>query len=901
VATDWPLIGREVELASVADGLDDPACGGVLLIGPAGVGKTRLARDALDLASGRGYVTRAIRATPGASEIPLAALAPLFPDLDLPSEPTARLFRAVRARIDDLGAGRRPVVMVDDAQELDVASAALLDQLVAAADVFVLLTARSNELRGSDPATETVVGMWKDERILRIDLAPLDDLAMRELMIAALNGPVDGATVQALVGASAGNVLFLREVIQGGLESGALTNATGVWRLAGPLAGTARLRDLIGARLVGLMEEEREALEVIALAEPVALRFLGSVVPLVKVEQLEARGLVELRPEDEVGLVHPLYGEVLRSGLSPIRRKRLCRSLAEAAEAMQELRSSEMLRAAVWRLEGGDEIRADLAVAAGRIAFKSGDYDLAVRLAQSAWTAGSGADGVSRPGEVGLLLGEALDYAGRAEEADEVLALAGSEATDDRLTASLAQRRASNLFRGLGRAEDADRVVEVAMGSISDPASRRDLDALRANHLLLSGNVALALEVSAPLLAQPGDSAFAQASLDAGTALALAGRTTEAIVHTQQAMAARLDVDDEAQLSALAVYAVAQALALCEAGRLAEAGGLAQAGYARSIELGVGSGQAWFASVLARVFLNQGRLGAASHLFRETAHLFAEVGHPGRRWGLGGLALCAGQMGDRATADWAVETLVRIDESSPTPMRMMDVDLSRGRAWAAVAWGNLTRARALLWDAVDLADRWGQFGTGASALHDLVRIGDRRHAAKRLQAMADCVDGDLMAARVRYAQAVESGLADDAADAGALFEACGALLFAAEAASEESRLARDQGLHRRAAEARARSARLQESCEHARTPPLSDTADLLSAREREVAVLAASGLTSRQVADRLFLSVRTVDNHLQRVYTKLGVTSREGLSDVLQPADSSLATASAHAKPGLSA
>jgi len=162
VSTDWPLIGREVELANVAHGLEDPACGGVLLVGPAGVGKTRLGMDALRMASERGFVTRAIRATPGASEIPLAALAPLFPDLDLPSEPSARLFRAVRAAIDDLGGGRRPVVMVDDAQELDVASAALLDQLVAAADVFVLLTARSNELRGGDTA-ETVVGMWKDE------------------------------------------------------------------------------------------------------------------------------------------------------------------------------------------------------------------------------------------------------------------------------------------------------------------------------------------------------------------------------------------------------------------------------------------------------------------------------------------------------------------------------------------------------------------------------------------------------------------------------------------------------------------------------------------------------------------------------------------------------------------
>ena len=41
--------------------------------------------------------------------------------------------------------------------------------------------------------------------------------------------------------------------------------------------------------------------------------------------------------------------------------------------------------------------------------------------------------------------------------------------------------------------------------------------------------------------------------------------------------------------------------------------------------------------------------------------------------------------------------------------------------------------------------------------------------------------------------------------------------------------------------------------------------------------MAASGLPSRDIASRLFLSVRTVNNHLQRVYAKLGVASREEL------------------------
>ena len=52
----------------------------------------------------------------------------------------------------------------------------------------------------------------------------------------------------------------------------------------------------------------------------------------------------------------------------------------------------------------------------------------------------------------------------------------------------------------------------------------------------------------------------------------------------------------------------------------------------------------------------------------------------------------------------------------------------------------------------------------------------------------------------------------------------------------------------------------------------------LTGREQHVARLAADGLTSQEIAARLVLSVRTVDNHLQRAYAKLGVTSRGELA-----------------------
>ena len=87
---------------------------------------------------------------------------------------------------------------------------------------------------------------------------------------------------------------------------------------------------------------------------------------------------------------------------------------------------------------------------------------------------------------------------------------------------------------------------------------------------------------------------------------------------------------------------------------------------------------------------------------------------------------------------------------------------------------------------------------------------------------------------------------------------------------------------RRARAAAARCARWLEHCEDCRPPTLlAGSVQELTPREREIALLAASGLTSRQIAERLVVSVRTVDNHLQHAYRKLGIARREELAGVL--------------------
>jgi DNA-binding NarL/FixJ family response regulator len=152
-----------------------------------------------------------------------------------------------------------------------------------------------------------------------------------------------------------------------------------------------------------------------------------------------------------------------------------------------------------------------------------------------------------------------------------------------------------------------------------------------------------------------------------------------------------------------------------------------------------------------------------------------------------------------------------------------------------------------------------------------------------MRELGEVIDGDLMPARLGHVESLVAMDMDGLDAASIAFEEMGALLWAAEAAHSAARVAKRQGLARRAAEARQRAARLTDQCEGARTPGLATTEEVtpLTRREREVAELAARGLTSKDIAEKLFVSTRTVENHLQRTYEKLAVRGRIELADAL--------------------
>src|SRR5439155_9380459 len=136
--------------------------------------------------------------------------------------------------------------------------------------------------------------LWKDGLADRVELTPLAAAEVDALLNAVLDGPVDGATVHRLYERSEGNVLFLRELVLSALDTGALRSEGGLWSLVGRLPTSARLVELVEVRLAGLVQGDREVLEVVALGEPLGLDVVSRHGDEASLAGLERRQLVRI-------------------------------------------------------------------------------------------------------------------------------------------------------------------------------------------------------------------------------------------------------------------------------------------------------------------------------------------------------------------------------------------------------------------------------------------------------------------------------------------------------------------------------------------------------------------------------------------------------------------------------
>ena len=148
---------------------------------------------------------------------------------------------------------------------------------------------------------------------------------------------------------------------------------------------------------------------------------------------------------------------------------------------------------------------------------------------------------------------------------------------------------------------------------------------------------------------------------------------------------------------------------------------------------------------------------------------------------------------------------------------------------------------------------------------------------------AEGLDGDLPEALAEAVAATRRGDAAALESVAARLRGTGALLDAAEALAVAAHVWIADGRPRQATAAARRARELADRCPGLRTPALVLPVDAvaLTPREREISSLAAAGSPSRAIAARLGISERTVNNHLQRAYEKLGVSSRSELASAL--------------------
>ncbi|MGB8875135.1 MAG: AAA family ATPase, partial [Solirubrobacteraceae bacterium] len=443
----WPFVGREEELASIADARAD-GCSGVVLCADAGIGKSRLGREALVSAEREGAMTEWVQATRSAGLIPLGAWAGLLPD-EVPSDQAFRLLQATVQALHERASGRPIVVGVDDAQWLDPVSATLVLQLASGGDAFVIATVRVGE-----PCPDAVISLWKDAGARRFELGGLGDDEIRGLIETVLEGPVEERVMRWILDRSGGSPMYARELVNGAVSGGSLAWVGGLWRLSGPLSIAKSLVEFVEERMAELPAEQQAPLEFLALAEPLRLHELAGLTSYDALAEVEAAELIVVAPgSNDVRLAHPLYGEALRASLPALRARGLRVRLAATLQQRERPTPEDTVRVVRMLLDAHAPIPPELLVSGADAANFAGDPDLATELAEIAV-----ADGAGLP--AALALGRALASRGLFLDAEETLAAVEAEAPGHRLALDYLDQRTRVLFWGLGRVRGARALLE---------------------------------------------------------------------------------------------------------------------------------------------------------------------------------------------------------------------------------------------------------------------------------------------------------------------------------------------------------------------------------------------------------------------------------------------------------
>jgi len=835
MSMEWPVIGRGDELATIIAAVRHEV--GCLVAGEPGVGKTIVLRE----------LRRRLAAEGRSAHLVLVTAVARFP-----------LHGVDAVRTDE-----QAVLVIDDAHLLDAASAAQVWHLAATGATVVAA------VRAGAPLPADLERLWRADRCTRLELGPFDQAGVQALLETVLGDDVEDRVTRLLMRRTGGNALLLRELVRSAVEAGALVRRHGVWSLAGELPLGAGVRELIRGGLAGLNEAELRVAQLLAVGEPVPLAVADVLVGRLALEALEDRRVVALQEAVDgpvVTLGHPLYGEVLRADIPALRLRRLHLELAQAIESVPPVRTRDIVRAALWRLEAGEQADAASLLAAAGLA-RAFSPSSAERLAEAAVEAGAAIDGA-------ILLASLLTMLGRVTEARRWLDRLPAQGLSVRQRGEVASARAFVQTQDGQLSEASAMVTRLAAESAESSAHLR---AIHAQALTFDGRLDEGIALATSLF---DDAASDDVARAVAAMAVVAGSHFRGDVATAHQVATRAREVSEGTRDrvpyALGTVSVAQVIALAYGGQLAEANRLAGALYDR----GLSEDDPWLrprgASGLGVVALLRGQVRTAARYFRITVASLNEFDGLFLRYNLAflvrGAVLCgAVEEAERALRGGA-DALV---------LRLFEDDWGQAQAAVLAAREQFGEAVRTALQTAEAAAGIGAWTVSAHAAHDALRYGGGEVAAGFVARAASRLDGPLyrLLAEDATARAGEDGRRLDAVSAG--FEELGTLLLATEASYAAGGAHREAGHGGAAAASMARAIALHARCEGARIPWIAPQGGVLTPREQQVAVLAAAGRTDAQIAAELAISARTVSTHLTNVYSKLGVSTRRDLPQAL--------------------
>lgn len=857
-AAHTSTVSRAAEAELVARSLANGRC--ALVFGEVGVGKTFVVDAAQRLLTeGHPEIEWLMVSADPDDVSALSALSVVLPELLAAPEAmedsirTSMAYAVLRAR----AGGRRLVVRVEDAHHLDAMSRRVLVSLARTGEIGLVAT-----LRPGVASRAPWVQLWKDGVAERVDVARFSREETERYVSEMLGGEVAADVAVVLWRRTAGNPLFVRELSRAAVESRALlaVDSTWVWDRWAVL--DPRVHDLVQHELVALSGAERHLLEQVVA--------LGGVLPSVvdalddgdAYDALVADRLLELVPGRSDGPLvaptlvrpHPLVAETLRTTISSRVR---CEAIARWEE-----------------LTGGVGVTAEALV----------------RLVTDALDAG-----VAQPAARILEAAAAALREHRCELVVRIVGLGLVGTTGSDVVRLLVLRASANRF--LSRADAARRDLVAA----HEVVAALDLDEFEGPELL-----SLLMHLEAELAQFEGDDADGALAVLATlretvrarwpetpetwwqdeeirrlTCLAAAGRHAEPMARAEEIFAA----------NAQRPHAVLRFVPALVAGAAQMPGGHGSLGLVERF-MGVATAHAdaasWAVSDLATAgFIASGLLGYVLPA-SEVEKLLGAEGLP---FNVDVVALnllhgiTAMQRGDWPVARERLAAASRRYEHSDVQGRLA-VTYSLG-AIAAAALGEVVEARDLLERARTVS--WAGVRTlvgymGLLRLDALAWLRDSTLVTESVALAGECGAAGLVRVEFealhRAVVAAHQGAVVppgvDVAELGARALAIAPVLdgprAAAVGAHLEAVVADDTQL--------ALSA-VRDMAAAGLFVPTVAPAVQLTRRESQIAALAAAGLSSKEIAERLTLSVRTVDSHLSRIFAKAGVRSRRELAAAL--------------------